>query len=158
MKKVLGVLLLMGCAPTLKSLERGEWVLVNDTEGKYQEVITLDAHEKEIVEGSDRKVKFAVDDKGPVLHDQEKTLTLAVNEVKRFRLNEGKGVDLLADNACFSTWWTESKRVDGWKGADATEGRESYLYVRGNKPGQGKLKLVDETWGTHEFVVKVTAK
>src|SRR4051812_18096068 len=88
---------LAGCAPTLKSIERDQWVLVTAEEGKGQELIPLDAYEKEQVAGRERKVKFAIDEKGPVLHEATSPLTVKVGEVLRFRLNEGTNVDLQSD-------------------------------------------------------------
>lgn len=150
------VSMLPACAGSLKSIERGKWVLVNADDGKGQEIITDDSYNNEVVGGRERKVKMALDEKGPVLHDAESPLTLKVGEVLRFRINEGVTVDFQSDERVTESFWTESHRVDGWNGDQAVEGRESYLYLRGTKAGTGKLKLIDSTWGTHEYEVLVT--
>ena len=68
-------LALSACAPTLRSIDRGQWVLVNSDDSKSQELITQDSYEKELVAGRERKVKHALDEKGPVLHDAPSPLT-----------------------------------------------------------------------------------
>lgn len=149
------LVVMAGCAPTLRSIERGQWVLVTTDDAKSQELITLDSYEKEIGSGRERKVKFAVGEKAPVLHDADSPLTLAVGDVLRFRMNEGSNVDLLSDEAVIEAYWTESYRVDGWQGDQAVEGKESMVYLRARKPGKGKLKLIDQTWGDVAFDVIV---
>ncbi len=149
---------LSGCAASLKAVERGEWVLVTSDDGKGQEVITKDAYATEVVEGRERKVKLAVDERAPVLHEAPEQLTASVGEILRFRINEGSEVELLSDDAVAEVYWTEHRAVDGWNGDQAVEGRESQVYVRARKAGKGKLKLVDKTWGTHTFELTVTKK
>jgi hypothetical protein len=149
------LLLVAACAPTLRSIDRGQWVLVTTDDSKSQELITQDAYEKEVVAGRERKVKLAIDTIAPVLHEAHSPLELGNGEVLRFRLNEGSSVDLQSDEAVIDTYWTESYRVDGWKGDQAVETKESMVYLRALKPGKAKLKLVDATWGTHEFSVIV---
>ena len=152
---LLTLVLAAGCAPTLRSIERGSWVLVTTDDAKGQELIALDTYEKETIEGRERKVKFAVGEKAAVLHDADSPLTLAVGEVLRFRMNEGSNVDLLSDEAVVEAYWTENYRVDGWQGDQAVETRESMVYLRGRKPGKGKLKLIDQTWGDVAFDIIV---
>ena len=147
----LGVL--SGCAPTLRSIDRGQWVLVTAEDTKGQELINRDTYDAEVVSGRERKVKF--DDKAPVLHDVESPLTLKAGEVTRYRLNEGSNVDLLSDEAVVETFWTENYRVDGWQGDQAVETRESMVYLRAKKPGKGKLRLIDSTWGNVDLEVIV---
>lgn len=152
---VVFVVLGSGCAATLKPVERAKWVLVTSDDGKGQDVIPLDTFEAETVEGRDRKVKLAVDERPPVLHEAPKALTAAPGEVLRFRVNEGGEAEVQSDDAVAEVFFTESYAIDGWKGDQAVEGRESMLYVRAKKPGKGKLKLIDRTWGTHEFELTV---
>lgn len=149
------VLVGTGCAATLKPVDRGQWVLVTTDDGRGQELITRDNYDSEIVSGRERKVKFALDEKAPVLHEADKQLSAAPGEVLRFRVNEGTSVELLSDEAVAEVYWTDSYAVDGWKGDQAVEGRESQVFVRALKPGKGKLKLVDKTWGTHDFELTV---
>ena len=155
---VAGLVLTSGCAATLKSIDRGEWVLVTTDDGKGQEVVTRDTYEAEVVAGRERKVKLAVDERPPVLHEAPEQLTATTGEILRFRVNEGSEVELLSDEAVTEVYWTENRPVDGWKGDQALEGRESQVYVRARKPGKGKLRLVDKTWGTHDFELTVTKK
>ena len=147
-----------GCASGLKAVERGQWVLVTAEDGKSQELITQESYDEEVVTGRERKVKFGVEDKAPVLHDADAKLTATAGEVMRFRVNEGGDVEVLSDNAVAEVFWTEHHRVDGWNGDQAVEGFESEVYVRALKPGKGKLKLVDKTWGVHEYELTVTPK
>lgn len=120
-----------------------------------EELITLDAYEKETVAGRERKVKFTLGEKPPVLFDAESPLTMVQGRVLRFRLNEGSSVDLLSDEAVVETFWTQSYRVDAWKGDQPLETTESLVYLRSRTKGKGKLKLVDQTWGTKVFDVIV---
>ena len=120
---------------------------------KGQELINRDSYDAEVVSGRERKVKF--DDKAPVLHDVESPLTLKAGEVTRYRLNEGSNVDLLSDDAVVETFWTENYRVDGWQGDQAVETTESMVYLRAKKPGKGKLRLIDSTWGNVDLDVIV---
>ena len=159
MLRLLGVVaclaMLSGCAATLRSIDRGKWVLVTTDDTKGQELISTDTYDSEVVSGRERKVKFAIDEKAPVLHDAESPLHLKVGEVARFRMNEGVSVDLQSDEAVVETYWTENYRVDGWKGDEAVETKESMVYLRALKPGKGKLKLTDATWGNVDFEVLV---
>ena len=152
------VLVSSGCAATLHSIDRGEWVLVTTDDGKGQELITKDAYAGEVVAGRERMVKLAVDEKAPVLHEAPEQLSATVGEFLRFRVNEGEQVDLLSDEAVAEVSWTTNKPVDGWNGDKAVEGRESQVYIHALKPGKGKLRLIDKTWGTHDFELTVTSK
>ena len=134
-------------------MDKGEWVLIQGDDA--QEVIPRDAYDEEIVAGRDRKVKIAVDEKPPMLHEAGAELTAKVGEVLRFRINESGETDLLADESVFKVYWDKDRPMDGWKGDQAQEGKESLVYVVALKPGKGKLKLVDKTWGTHEFALTV---
>jgi hypothetical protein len=145
-----------GCASGLRSIDRGDWVLVTTDDGKGQELITKDTYDGEVVAGRERKVKLAVDERPQVLHEAPAKLTAVVGEILRFRVNEGTDVELFSDEAVAETSWTVSRPVDGWNGDQAVDGRESQVYLRALKPGKGKLKLVDKTWGTHEFELTVT--
>lgn len=144
-----------GCAATLRPMEKAEWVLITGDEG--QEVIPRDSYDAEVVEGRDRKVKIAVDEKAPMLHEAATELTATVGEVLRFRINEGGESELSSDEAVARVYWDKDRAIDGWKGDQAQEGKESLVYVVAVKPGKGKLKLVDKTWGTHEYTLTVTA-
>ena len=101
MKRLLLLMVFLGsmstCAPTLKSVDRGQWVLVHGDDGQI--LIPLDDYEKELVGGRERKVKLALDEKGPVLHETVSPLSMNVGDVLRFRLNEGTSVDLQSDEA-----------------------------------------------------------
>lgn len=145
-----------GCASGLKSIDRGDWVLVTTDDGKGLELITKDTYDGEVVAGRERKVKLAVDERPAVLHEAPAKMTAVVGEILRFRVNEGTDVELFSDEAVAEVSWTESRPIDGWKGDQAVDGRESQVYVRALKPGKGKLKLVDKTWGTHEYELTVT--
>jgi hypothetical protein len=150
------LVLASGCAASLKAVDRGEWVLVAAEDGKGQEIITQDSYDAEVVAGRDRKVKIAVDEKPTVLHDAPEKLTAVVGQILRFRVNEGGEAELMSDEAVAEVFWTEAQRVDGWKGDQATEGRESAVFVRARKAGKGKLKISDKTWGTKEFELTVS--
>ena len=113
------VLVSSGCAATLHSIDRGEWVLVTTDDGKGQELITKDAYAGEVVAGRERMVKLAVDEKAPVLHEAPEQLSATVGEFLRFRVNEGEQVDLLSDEAVAEVSWTTNKPVDGWNGDKA---------------------------------------
>ncbi len=147
----------VGCTATLKAVDRGEWVLVTTDDGKGQEVITQDSYDAEVVAGRERKVKLAIDEKGPVLHEAPAQLAATEGQILTFRVNEGAEVELLSDEAVAEVFWTQHRPVDGWKGDQAVDGRESQVYVRAKKPGKGKLKLIDKTWGTHDFELTVSA-
>lgn len=151
-----GAALASGCAASLKSMEKSEWVLIQGDDG--QEVVPREQHDADIsTEGRDRQVKIAVDEKPPMLHEAPAELTATVGEVLRFRVNETGETDLLSDEAVMTVYWDKDRAIDGWKGDQAQEGRESLVFVRATKPGKGKLKLVDKTWGTHEYVLTVKA-
>ncbi len=150
------VVLSTSCAGSLQSVSRGDWVLVTGDD-KAQEIITRDDYAAEVTEGRDRMVKVAVDEKPPVLHEAPEKLTAVAGEVLRFRVNEGGEVDLLSDGAVAEVFWTESKRVDGWNGDQAVEGKESQVFIRTKKAGKGKLRLIDPTWGTHDYELTVTS-
>lgn len=150
-----GAALVSGCAASLKSMDKGEWVLIQGDTG--QEVVARDQYDAEVVEGGDRRVKFAVDEKPPMLHEAGAELSATVGEVLRFRINETSDTDLLSDDAVMKVYWDKDRPIDGWKGDQAQEGKESLVFVVASKPGKGKLKLVDKTWGTHEYVLTVMA-
>ncbi len=151
------VVLLSGCAATMHPIERGEWSLVWTASGsKEQEVIKKGKYEEEVAEGTHRGVTFLTDEKAPVLSEQSSPIALKLGTVGRFRLNEGNKVEVIADEAVFEAYWTEAAKVDTWQGDQAQTHLESQLFLRPKKPGKGKLKLVDDTWGTHEFEVVVS--
>lgn len=152
---IVAAVLASGCAASLKPMEKSEWVLIQGDDG--QEVIPRDSYDAEVVEGRDRKVKIAVDEKPPMLHDAPAELSATVGEVLRFRINESPDTDLQSDEAVHRTFWDKDRPIDGWKGDQAMEGKESLVFIHALKAGKGKLKLSDKTWGTHEFVLTVKA-
>jgi hypothetical protein len=151
-------LFITGCAAHLHPIERGDWSLVWTAPGSNeQEVIAKSRYESELAEGKRRDVKFIVNEKAPILAEHEGAIALTMGTVGRFRLNEGQKVDLQADEATFEAFWTVSAKVDTWQGDQAATHVESWLYLRPKKPGKGKLKLSDDTWGNHDFEVNVSA-
>ncbi len=153
---MLAVLCLSGCAATMHPLDRGEWALVWTHQGsKEQEVIARSTYESEIAEGNHRGVTFLTDEKAPVLSEQGSPLQLTLGTVGRWRLNEGDKVALTGDEAVYEAYWTVAAKVDSWESDQAVTHRESQLFLRPKKAGKGKLKLVDATWGTHEYEVVV---
>jgi hypothetical protein len=152
------LLLCAGCAATMHPLDRGEWALVwTDQSSKQQEVIPRSRYEEEVAEGTHRGVTFLTDAKAPVLAEQASPLKLTLGTVGRWRLNEGEKVDLQSDEAVFDAYWTVATKVDTWENDQAVTHKESQLFLRPKKVGKGKLKLVDATWGTHEYEVTVSA-
>jgi hypothetical protein len=149
---------LAGCAAHMHPLERGEWSLVWTAPGSQeQDVIPRATYEDEIANGAHRDVKFLTDEKAPVLADHEGPIALTLGTVGRFRLNEGASIQLSGDEAVFQAYWGDAKKVDTWEGDQAKTHLESQLFLRPTKVGKGKLKLADETWGTHEWDVTVSA-
>lgn len=143
---------LSGCAG-LKPLERTDVVMVQGS--RVRELISRDAHEEELAAGKGREWHDPLNARPPVLTDLESPLALKAGEYLVLRLTEGRDVELSSSEDVISCTWTPAKRVDGWSGDQAVETKESLLYVHGDKPGKGKLKLVDSTWGTHEYEVLV---
>lgn len=153
------VLCLTGCAAHMHPLPRGgDFQLVwAGAEEQSQVVITREKYEGEVAEGRHREVKFLTDAKAPVLADHNGPIELTLGTVGRFRLNEGKTVQLGSDEAVFEAYWSDAKKVDTWEGDEARTHIESELFLRPVKPGKGKLKLQDDVWGNHEWDVVVTA-
>jgi hypothetical protein len=150
---------LTGCAAHMHALPRGgDFQLVwTGPEEQDQVVITREKYEAEIAEGRHREVKFVTDAKAPILADHEGSIALTLGTVGRFRLNEGTSVQLGSDEAAFEAYWSDAKKVDSWEGDQAKTHVESELFLKPLKAGKGKLKLVDDVWGSHEWEVVVTA-
>ncbi len=164
---------LAGCT-SWKSIERGEWEVVwtkdnaeKPAEDKVkmlqgyggfgQEVVTRDTYEVELTEGSRRKVEPLAGVRPASLKEVSGKISLAVGELRSFRIDERNEPLLTWMGNVVDVYLTEPKRVDGWKGDEAVDGREAMLHVVGTKAGKATFQLVEgqEKWSVE---VTVTAK
>lgn len=134
-----------GCAG-FKAVERGEWRLVyvdsarRDAEAP-REVLTRDAYEVEVTEGTRRGWEPSPGFVFPLLHEVDK-VGLKVGEVAGFRVDETTEADLLVDGSGVEIYWGPVEKRDGWKGDSDVTIRESMLYVKGTRPGGAVLRLI----------------
>jgi hypothetical protein len=134
-----------GCAG-FKSIERGEWKLVYVDSAKRgaeaaREVVSRDAYETEVTEGTRRAWEPMPGFVFPLLHEVDK-IGLAVGEVAGFRVDEATEAELFVDGAGVQLYWGPVEKRDGWKGDTDVTVRESTLYVKATKPGAAVLRLV----------------
>jgi hypothetical protein len=160
---------LSGCAGW-KTIERGEWEVVWTKDnakrpaeekvkmlqgygGFGQEVITREKYDEEIAEGDRRRVEPLPNVRPAFLTDLDGIATLAVGELRSFRIDEKTDPTLTWMGNVIDVYLTEPKRVDGWKGDAAVDGREAMLHLVGLRPGKARLQLVD---GTKKTMIDVT--
>lgn len=134
-----------GCAG-FKSVERGEWRLVYVDSAKRdaeapREVVTRDAYETEVTEGTRRGWEPTPGFVFPLLHEVDK-IGLKVGEVQGFRVDEATAAELFVDGAGISLYWGPVEKRDGWKGDTDVTVKESTLFVKASKPGNAVLRLV----------------
>jgi hypothetical protein len=158
-----------------KSIERGEWEVVWTKEnatrpaedkvkmlqgygGFGQEVIPREKYDEEIAEGNRRKVEPLAGVRPSTLTDVEGKVTLAVGELRTFRINEKTEPTITWQGNAVDVYLTEPKRVDGWKGDEAVDGREAMLHVVGLKPGKAKFQMIEGSEHTTLVEITVTAK
>ena len=160
---------LTGCAGW-KTIERGEWEVVwtKDNAGKPaedkvkmlqgyggfgQEVIPREKYDEEIAEGNRRKVEPLAGVRPSTLKEVSGKITLAVGELRSFRIDEKNEPTITWQGNVLDVFLTEAKRVDGWKGDEAVDGREAMLHVVGLKAGKASFQLVE---GQEKLTVEVT--
>ena len=153
-----------------KSIERREWEVVWDKAtadkpaetkvkliqgygGFGQEVISRDQYDEEIAGGTRRKVEPPAGIKPSMLTDVNGAVTLSVGELRSFRIDEKTEPTVTWMGSGLEVYLTEPRRVDGWQGTEAVEGRESMLHLVGVKPGKSRVQLVE---GQQKTVVDVT--
>lgn len=158
-----------GCAGW-KIIERGDWEVVWTKEnadrppeeklkmlqgygGFGQEVVTRDSYEVELTEGTRRKVEPLPGVRPSSLKEVSGKVTLAVGELRTFRVDEKNEPAITWQGSVLDVYLTEPKRVDGWKGDEAVDGREALLHVVGRKPGKASFQLVE---GQEKLTVEVT--
>ena len=129
-----------------KSVERGDWRLVyvdtakRDAEAA-REVVTRDAYEAEVTEGTRRGWEPSPGFVFPLLHETEK-IGLRVGEIVGFRVDENSQAELLVDGSGLELYWGPLEKKDGWKGDSDVTVRESTLFVKGTRAGAGVLRLI----------------
>ena len=129
-----------------KSVERGDWRLVyvdtakRDAEAA-REVLTRDAYEAEVTEGTRRGWEPSPGFVFPLLHETEK-IGLRVGEIVGFRVDENSQAELLVDGSGVELYWGPLEKKDGWKGDSDVTVRESTLYVKGTRAGASVLRLI----------------
>jgi len=139
------MLLGSGCAG-FKSVERGDWRLVyvdsarRDAEAP-REVVTRDAYEVEVTEGTRRGWEPPPGFVFPLLHEVEK-IGLKVGEVQGFRVDEGTDAELSVDGAGVSLYWGQVEKRDEWQGDRDVTVKESSLFVKATKAGSAVLRLI----------------
>lgn len=158
-----------GCA-SWQIVERGEWEVVWTKEnaakpaedkvkmlqgygGFGQEVVARDKYEEELTEGNRRKVEPLAGVRPSTLKEVSGKVTLAVGELRTFRIDEKNGPTLTWLGSGLEVFLTEPKRVDGWKGDEAVDGRESLLHLVGLRPGKSSFQLVE---GQEKWTIEVT--
>jgi hypothetical protein len=80
-------------------------------------------------------------------------ISLAVGELRSFRINEKTEPTLTWQGNTLDVYLTQPKRVDGWKGDEAVDGREAMLHLVGQRPGKASFLVVE---GTEKTAVEVT--
>ena len=129
-----------------KSVERGDWRLVyvdtakRDAEAA-REVVTRDAYEAEVTEGTRRGWEPSPGYVFPLLHEVEK-IGLRVGEIVGFRVDENREAELLVDGSGVELYWGPLEKKDGWKGDSDVTVRESTLFVKGTRAGASVLRLI----------------
>lgn len=134
-----------GCAG-FKAVERGEWRLVwadgtqRGAEAR-REVISREQYEREVNEGNRRGWEGPSGFTFPWLHETE-AIGLTVGEVQGYRVDEHTQAELYVDGAGLELFWGPLEKHDSWKGDIDVTVKESTLYLRGQKAGSAKLRLV----------------
>ena len=134
-----------GCAG-FKSVDRGDWRLVYVDSAKRdaeapREVVTRDAYEAEVSEGTRRGWEPSPGYVFPLLHEVD-TIGLKVGEVQGFRVDEGTAAELFVDGSGLSLYWGPLEKRDGWKGDSDVTVKESTLFVKASKAGTAVLRLI----------------
>jgi hypothetical protein len=148
----------VGCAG-FKAVERGEWRLVYVDSAKRggdaaREIITRDAYEVEVTEGTRRGWEPPPGFQFPLLHETDK-VGMKVGEVVGFRVDEAAQAELFVDGGGLEVYWGPVEKRDGWKGDTDVTVKESMLFVKGKRAGPGALRLVR---GQNTKDVPVTVK
>lgn len=148
----------VGCAG-FKAVDRGEWRLVyvdsarRDAEAP-REIITRDAYEAEVTEGTRRGWEPPPGFQFPLLHETDK-VGMKVGEVVGFRVDEASNAEVFVDGSGLQLYWGPVEKHDGWKGDTDITVKESMLFVKAKSAGPGALRLVR---GQHTKDVPVTVK
>ena len=147
MRWLLPVVLMLGsgCAG-FRSIDRGEWKLVYVDSAKRdanapREVVTRDAYETEVTEGTRRGWEPTPGFTFPLLHEVEK-IGLGVGEVMGFRVDEATSAELFVDGSGVQLYWGPVEKKDGWKVDTDVTVQESMLYVKGTRAGAAVLRLI----------------
>jgi len=134
-----------GCAG-FRSVERGDWRLVyvdsakRDSEAA-REVVTRDAYEAEVTEGTRRGWEPPPGYTFPLLHEVDK-IGMKVGEVQGFRIDENTEAELFFDGGGLALYWGPVEKRDGWKGDTDVTVKESTLYLKATKAGPAALRLI----------------
>ena len=158
MRWLLPAVLMLSCAG-FRSVDRGDWRLVyvdvarRDAEAP-REVVTRDAYEVEVTEGTRRGWEPSPGFVFPLLHEVDK-IGMKVGEVVGFRVDETSEASLFVDGNNLQLYWGPLEKHDGWKGDSDVTMRESMLFVKGLRAGPAMLRLVR---GASSKDVPVTVK
>lgn len=141
----LAMLSSVGCAG-FKAVERGDWRLVYVDSAKRdaeapREIITRDAYEAEVTEGTRRGWEAPPGFQFPLLHETDK-VGMKVGEVVGFRVDEASQAELFAEGSTLELYWGPVEKRDGWKGDSDVTVKESLLFVKAKRAGPGALRLV----------------
>jgi hypothetical protein len=139
------MLCVSGCAG-FKAVERGEWRLVYVDSAKRdaeaaREVVTRDAYEAEVTEGTRRGWEPTPGFLFPLLHEVDK-IGMRLGEVVGFRVDEATDAELFVDGGGVQVYWGPVEKKDRWKVDSDVTVRESMLFVRGTKAGSAVLRLI----------------
>jgi hypothetical protein len=160
----------LGSCASWKTIERSDWEVVWTKEnaekpaedkvkmlqgygGFGQEVIPREKYDEELTEGNRRKVEPLAGVRPATLKEVSGKISLAVGELRSFRIDERAEPTLTWMGNGIEVYLTEAKRVDGWKGDTAVDGREAMLHVVGTRAGKASFQLVE---GTEKWTVEVT--
>jgi len=157
---LLAVAMLCGssCAG-FRPVDRGDWRLVyvdvarRDAEAA-REVITRDAYDGEVTEGTRRGYEPNPGFEFPLLHEVDE-VGMKAGEVVGFRIDESSEASLFADGNGLQLYWGPLKKRDGWKGDSDVTLRESMLYVKATRAGPAVLRLIRGA-STKDVTVTVT--
>lgn len=128
-----------------KPVDRGEYrrVFAADVTKRSpdapQEVITREAYEEDVTQGTHRGWEAPPGYTAPYLHETPK-VGLEVGDVVELRVDEAQEVELSLEGGAVEAYWNEAVKRDAWKdGSDVTV-RESTLWLKGKKPGSAALR------------------
>lgn len=148
MRSGLGAVLLgvVGCAAGFTNLERGDWRLVYsqkaiDSHGG-QELITRERFEDEVAAGEHRDVVAPPEAAYPVINELQE-ITLAVGELREFRVSEAEGlIELQAKGPAVDWFWNPAVKRDEWVDGEGVVHHQSTLFALARSAGKSTLRLL----------------